>query len=181
MSDFGTRIRPEEITPELREQLVGDCRLSEALLQSATIVGAVAISLVLSLVYRWHGESWGSEWRPITLIIMLAVLAMIGIRIWFRWEYHFLKDAPVTSAEVEEIDITASDKHYLKLKFEPEHDPGKPAHEEIVTAEVHTTAPAFNEQLHPGDFVSVIYEPTNPEHVHVVEVEEEEEHPVGAK
>lgn len=171
MHDFGSRIRPDEITPELREQLVADCRLSEALLQSATFIGGVAISLVLSLVYRWHGEAWGSEWKPILGIVFLAVLTMIGIRIWFRWEYHFLKDAPVATAEVEEIDVEPGDKHFLKLKFEPEHAPGTPAHEEVITTEVHSDAPAFNEELHPGDLVSVIYEPTHPEHAHVVEQE----------
>jgi len=179
MSDFGTRIRPEEITPELREQLVGDCRLSEILLHSATFLGIVAVSLLLSLVYRWHGEPGATEWRPIVLVIMVGVLVMIGIRIWFHWEYQFLKAAPSTTAEVEEIDITAEHKHYLKLKFDPEPPPGTLAHEEIVTTELHSDAPAFNEQLHTGDLVSVLYEPTNPEHVEVVELEHEQ--PVGAK
>lgn len=179
MADFGTRIRPEELTPELREQLVGDCRLSEALLQSATFVGTVAVSLLLSLVYRWHGEAWGSEWRPIILVILLGLLTMIGIRIWFRWEYHFLKDAPVATAEVEEIDITSDDKHYLKLKFEAKAASDKSAHEETATAELRTMAPAFNQQLHCGDLVSVLYEPRNPEHVEVVELEEKQ--PVGSK
>jgi hypothetical protein len=177
MHDFGTRIRPAEITPELREQLVTDCRLSEALLQSATFIGAVVISLLLSLVYRWHGEAWGSEWHPIAAVIFLGVLTMIGIRVWFRWEYHFLKAAPIVAAEVEEVEVAPGDKHLLKLKFEPQHDPGTPAHEEVVTTVLHSDAPAFNEELHAGDLVSVIYEPTNPEHVHVVE----EEHLVGSK
>jgi hypothetical protein len=171
MHDFGTRIRPDEITPELREQLVTDCRLSEALLQSATFIGAVVISLVLSLVYRWHGEALGSEWPPILSVVFLALLTMVGIRIWFRWESQFLKVAPVATAEVEEIDVALGDKHFLKLKFEPEHDASTPAHEEIVTAELHSDSPAFNDELHPGDLVSVIYEPTNPEHVHVIEQE----------
>jgi hypothetical protein len=171
MHDFGTRIRPDEISPELREQLVSDCRLSEALLQCATFIGAVAISLLLSLVYRWHGEPVGSEWLPILSVVFLGLLTMVGIRIWFRWEYHFLKAAPIATAEVEEIDIAPGDKHFLKLKFEPEHDVGTPAHEEIVTAELHSDSPAFNDELHAGDLVSVIYEPTNPEHVHVVEEE----------
>jgi hypothetical protein len=179
MSDFGTRIRPEEITPELREQLVADCRLSEILLHSATFLGVVAVSLLVSLGYRWHGEPWGAEWRPIMIVIVVAALVMIGIRIWFRSEYHFLKTAPTATAEVGEIDITAEHKHYLKLKFDPEPPLGTPAHEEIVIAEVHSDAPAFNEQLHTGDLVSVIYEPTNPDHVEVVELEHE--HPVGAK
>lgn len=179
MADFGTRIRPEELTPELREQLVGDCRLSEALLQSAAFVGTVVVSLLFSLVYRWHGEAWGSEWRPIMLVIALGLLTMIGIRVWFRWEYHFLKDAPVATAEVEEIDVTADDKHHLKLKFEAKPEPDKPSHEEIATAELHSMAPAFNERLHRGDLVSVLYEPSNPEHVEVVELEEKQ--PVGSK
>ncbi len=177
MHDFGTRIRPDEVTPEVRRQLVSDCRLSEVLLQSATFVGAVALALLLSLVYRWHGEAMGSEWRPIALVAVLAGLTMIGIRVWYRWETHFLKDAPVATAEVEEIEVVARDKHYLKLKFEPEHEVSKPSHEEVVTTELHTQAPAFNEELHPGDLVSVIYEPSNPEHVQVVE----EEHAVQSK
>src|SRR5512133_3565995 len=115
MHDFGARIRPDEITPELRNQLVGDNRLSEALLQCATFIGAVAISLLLSLVYRWHGEIVGSEWRPITLVILLGVLTMIGIRIWFHREYQFLKDSAVTVAEVEDIEDTGQ-KHYLTLR-----------------------------------------------------------------
>jgi hypothetical protein len=171
MHDFGSRIRPDEITPELREQLVSDCRLSEALLQCATFIGGVAISLVLSLVYRWHGEPIGSEWRPILGVVLAAVLTMIGIRVWFRWEYHFLQDAPIATAEVEQIDIEPGHKHFLKLKFEPEHAAGTPAHEEVVTTEVHSVARAFNEDLHPGDLVSVIYEPKNPDHVHVIEEE----------
>lgn len=179
MSDFGTRIRPEEITPEARKQLVSDCRLSEILLQSACFLGIVAVSLLLSLVYRWHQEPWGAEWRPIVFVIMVGALVMIGVRIWFRWEYDFLKVAPAVTAEVEEIDVTADHKHYLKLKFEPQPPAGTPAHEEITTAELHSDAPAFNEQLHTGDLVSVIYEPSNPEHVEVIELEHE--HPVGVK
>ncbi|MDT8069779.1 MAG: hypothetical protein ROO76_16580 [Terriglobia bacterium] len=179
MHDFGTRIRPEEITPELREQLIGDCRLSEILLHTAAFLGVVAVSLLLSLVYRWHQEPWGSEWRPIVFAVMVGVLVMIGIRMWFHWENRFLKNAPAAPAEVEEIDVTADHKHYLKLKFDPASAPGTPSHEGEVTAELHTDAPAFNEQLHTGDLVSVIYEPSNPEHVEVVEVEHE--HPVGAK
>ena len=171
MHDFGSRIRPDEITPELREQLVSDCRLTEALLQCATFIGGVAISLGLSLVYRWHGEPLASEWRPIFGVVLLALLIMIGIRVWFRWEYHFLKDAPAVTAEVEEIDVQAGDKRFLKLKIEPGHDGGTPVHEEIVRAEVHSVARAFNEDLHTGDLVSVIYEPKNPEHVHVIEQE----------
>lgn len=171
MHDFGSRIRPDEITPELREQLVADCRLSEALLQSATFIGGVAISLVLSLVYRWHGEAWGSEWKPILGIVFLAVLTMIGIRIWFRWEYHFFKAAPIAAAEVKEIAVEPGDKHLVTLKFELQHDPGTPAHQEVVTTELHSEAPAFNEQLQAGDLVSVLYEPSNPEHVHIVEQE----------
>lgn len=171
MHDFGTRIRPDEVTPELREQLVADCRLSEALLQSATFIAAVAVSLVLSLVYRWHGEPTGSEWRPIAGIALLGLLAMIGTHIWFRREYFFLKAAPVIEAEVEEIEAAAPDKHLLKLKFEPEQRPGVQSHEEVVTAPLHSQARAFNEDLHPGDLVSVIYEPGNPEHVEVVEAE----------
>jgi hypothetical protein len=179
MHDFGTRIRPEEITPELREQLIGDCRLSEILLHSTAFLGIVAVSLLLSLVYRWHQEPWGSEWRLIIFVTMVGVLAMIGIRMWFHWQCRFLKDAPAATAEVEEIDITAEHKHYLKLKFDPASASGTAAHEEEVTAELHTDAPAFNEQLHTGDLVSVIYEPSNPEHVEVVELEHE--HPVGAR
>lgn len=179
MSDFGTRIRPEEITPEARKQLVSDCRLSEILLQSACFLGIVAVSLLLSLVYRWHQEPWGAEWRPIIFVIMVGALVMIGVRIWFRWEYDFLKVAPAATAEVEEIDVTADHKHYLKLKFEPQPSAGAPAHEEVTTAELHSDSPAFNEQLHTGDLVSVIYEPSHPEHVEVIELEHE--HPVGVK
>jgi hypothetical protein len=112
----------------------------------------------------------GSEWRPITLVILLGVLTMIGIRIWFHREYQFLKDSAVTVAEVEDIEDTGQ-KHYLTLRFEPGKKEAAAPHPEIVTAEVHTDSPAFNEELHPGDLVSVLYEPGNPEHVEVVEQE----------
>lgn len=177
MPDFGTRIRPDEITPALRDRLIRDARLSEALLQAGVFIGGVAISLLLSLMYRWHGEAWGSEWHPIAFVAFFTVLAIMGVHIWFRWNYQFLKDAPVATAEVEEIDVTDDNKHHLKLRFKGEPGLKTAPEEKVITTDLHTDSPAFNDELHRGDLVSVIYEPNHPEHVQVVE----EEHPVGAK
>src|SRR5512133_2994294 len=80
------------------------------------------------------------------------------------------EDSAVTVAGVDDIEDTGQ-KHYLTLRFEPGKKEAAAPHPEIVTAEVHTDSPAFNEELHPGDLVSVLYEPGNPEHVEVVEQE----------
>lgn len=179
MSDFGYRIRPEEVTPEVRHRLENDNRASEFLALASVVIACVVLALGFSLVYRWHGDAPGTELPSIYPLIAICVVVGLAVHFWFRRERKFIDSSPVTSAEVEKIEApeVSMQPHRVVLKFRPANAPKKrtvSTTEEIeVVSEVRTTAPAFNEELHAGDKVAVIYDPRNPAHIRVVEEEHE--------
>lgn len=184
MSDFGSRIRPEEVTPEVRQHMVRDSYVSELLSLAAVVVAGIVLALGFSLIYRWHGESPGAELPSIYPLLAICAVVLIAVHLWYRRDRQFLSSAPAAPAEVERLeaseDITQS--HRLVIKFRPsrtDQNEGaafatQPGDVEVVAA-LHSDSVGFNEELHPGDKVAVIYDPRHPEHVRVVE----EEHGVG--
>ncbi len=182
MASFGSRIRPDEVTPELRDRLARDQYLTETLALATTFIVTVVASLLVSLVYRWHGEPSGSEWTTIIPILAVGGVALIIVHFWYHSERQFVRQAPVAEAEVETVSgpVGLTHAEQVKLKYHPDRSslPNLPPIEtEETDAPVDTDAPAFRDELHQGDLVTVLYDPLHPEYVKVVEEEHEVETP----
>jgi len=183
-SDFGPRIRPEEITQETRRNLVRDNYLRELFALSCIFVPAVCIALMVSLAYRWHGEAAYNEWQLISPIVVTGLVVLVGTHIWFHRERTFLKRAPVAAAEVKQIETTynLTHTHRLIIKYKPLPKDPKGAtlngfgEAQLVTVAIESELAGFNNDLHEGDAISIIYDPARPDHVQVVE----EEHKITA-
>lgn len=183
-SDFGPRIRPEEITQETRHRLVRDSYVRELFALSCVFVPAVCIALMVSLGYRWHGEPAYDEWRLISPILVTTLVVLVGTHIWFHRERRFLERAPVAPAEVKQIetsyDLTHTHRLIIKYKPLPKDPKGATLNgfedAQLVTVAIESDLDGFNNDLHEGDAVSIIYDPARPDHVRVVE----EEHKIAA-
>lgn len=173
-SEFGPRIRPEEVTPEIRSRLVRASYANEAFAIACVLVPAVCISLLISLGYRMHGEPRFIEWQPITPILATAVVILLGVVGWFYRERRFLAKAPAAAAEVRDIETSydLTHTHRLIIRYKPAtSDTAARAGEQVVTVAIETDLKGFNEDLREGDNIAIIYDPVHPDHVHVVEEE----------
>jgi hypothetical protein len=181
-SDFGPRIRPEEITEETRKHLIHESYTRELFGLASVFVPTVCIALMVSLGYRWHGEPPFTEWQPISPILLTAAAILIGIHIWFRRDRRFLKRAPATAAEVKEMETSydLTHTHRLIIRYKPLPKDPKGAtlngaeNSQIVTVAIESNLSGFNSDLHEGDAIAVLYDPAHPDHVRVVEEERSE-------
>lgn len=179
-SDFGSRIRPEQVTPETRRHLQHESYVNEFFAICCVIVPAVCIALMLSLGYRWHGEPTYTEWKPILPILVVAAAIVIGVLMWFQRERRFLARAPITVAEVKEIETSydLTHTHRLVIKYKPLPEDAKTASvsngitDQQVTVALELDLKGFTDELHGGDAVSILYDPAHPDHVRVVEEEQ---------
>lgn len=178
-SEFGPRIRPEEVTPETRRRLVHKTYLSELFAICSVVVPTICIALMVSLGYRWHGEPTYTEWQPISPILVTAAVILLGVLVWFARERRFLAKGQVTGAEVKEIETSydLTHTHRLIIKYSPIPKDSVRAtinggdHGQVITVALESDLKGFNEDLHEGDNISIIYDPARPDHVRVVEEE----------
>ena len=178
-SDFGPRIRPEEITGKTRDRLIRESYVRELFDLACVFVPTVCIALIVSLGYRWHGEPPLSEWQPISPILVTAAVILLGIHVWFHRERRFLERAPAAAAEVKEMETTydLTHTHRLVIKYKPLPSDPKGAtlngaqNSQLVTVAIESNLSGFNSDLHEGDAIAVLYDPAHPDHVRVVEEE----------
>jgi hypothetical protein len=174
-SDFGPRIRPEEITPETRRRLVRESYSRELFGVLCVFVPTVLVSLMVSLGYRWHGEPQYAEWQAINPILFVAVAILIAIHVKFHKDRRFLAHAPATDAVVKEMETSynLTHTHRLIIKYKPVPEDSKANFDtaQLVTVALESDLKGFNTDLHQGDSISVLYDPKRPDHVRVIEEE----------
>ena len=178
-SGFGSRIRPEEVTPETRRRLVRQFHWRELFALSWVVFPTFCIVFMVMLGYRWQqGQALG-EWQAVSPVLVTSAAAVIGIHIWFMRERRFLWKAPATDAVVKEMETSynLTHTHRLILKYKPlPKNPkgitvngGEQSH--LVTVAIESDLKGFHDDLHEGDSVAIIYDPARPDHVRVVEEE----------
>ena len=173
-SDFGPRIRPEEITQETRDRLVRASYSRELFALCCVIVPTICVALMVSLGYRWHGEPPYTEWQSIYPILLTAVVLLFGVHGWFYRERRYLHRGPVAVATVKAIETSydLTHAHRLVIKYKP--DPtgaGLGREAQVVTVAIESDLKGFNDELHEGDALSIVYDPARPDHVRIVEEE----------
>lgn len=178
-SEFGSRIRPEEVTPELRQRIARSSYGRELFALSCIFVPTVCICLIVSLGYRWTGEPPYAELQPISPVLITTLAVMIGIHIWFRRERNFIRKAPIAVGIVKqkETAYNLTHTHRLILKYKPLPRDPKGASlnggldSQLVTVAIESDLEGFHGDLNEGDAVSVLYDPAQPDHVRVIEEE----------
>jgi hypothetical protein len=186
MSGFGVRIRPDRVTFTMRSRLARSVYRRELLALSAVFVPCLLVAVAVIAFYRFHAEAAGSVWQLIGPIVVTAAGIAIAIHIWGLRERRFVETAPLAAAVVKEIETSfdGTHKHRLILSYRPiEHKATKAllprlSPSRLVTATVESDLPGFSARLEPGDNLSILYDPAEPDHVCIVE--EEEEHAVVA-
>lgn len=186
--DFGPRIRPEEITPQIRKRLVRTDMIREIRALSAVVLPAVLVTVLVGVGYGWSGEPLGKMWPAVGPVLVTALGILFCIHLYHRRERKFLLSAPTAAAEVKDIESShgLAYTHRLIVKFKPlPPDPKRVTLRDadvsqLVTVAIESDLPGFHEQLHCGDSISLIYDPAHPDHVQVVE-EEHQAVPVFSK
>ncbi len=179
VSEFGSRIRPEEVTPEIRHRIARASYGRELFALSCVFVPTIAVCVMVSLGYRWHGEPAYAELQPISPVLITTFAVMIGIHIWFHRERKFIRKAPIAVGIVKQMETSynLTHTHRLVLKYKPLPKDPKGAtlngglESQLVTVAIESDLQGFHNDLHEGDAVSVLYDPAQPDHVRVVEEE----------
>ncbi len=190
MPGFGDRIRPDEVTFTMRARLSRSVYRREFLALGAVFLPCFLIAGTVIAFYSFHAEAAGNVWQLIGPIVVTGGLICLVIHVWGLRERRFVETAPPAAAVVKEIE-TSSDctyKHRLILSYRPiQYKASKamlpglsPA--QLVVATVESNLPGFRQQLQRGDSVSILYDPTEPDHVCIVEEEKATEvmHPTAA-
>ena len=179
MPDFGPRIRPEQVDFTVRCRLAQKVYRREFYALAAVFVPCLLITLMIVAFYRWHNEPAGSEWPLMAPIVVTVAAILMGIHLWSVRERRFVEKAPPAAAEVKEIESShdCTYAHRLILKYRPMQDNPKGAllrgnhFSKLVVVAVESDLPGFTDLLRPGDAVSILYDPAEPDHVCVVEEE----------
>ncbi len=190
MPGFGDRIRPDQVTSTMRSRLARSVYRREFLALAAVFLPCLLIAGAVIAFYHFHNEAVGTVWQLIGPIVVTGALIAVVVHAWGLRERKFVETAPLAAAVIKEIE-SSSDytyKHRLILSYRPIQYkanesmlPGlSPAH--LAVATVESNLPGFSQLLRRGDSVSIIYDPTEPDHVCIVEEEKGEEaiHPTAA-
>lgn len=179
MPDFGPRIRPEQVDFTVRCRLAQKVYKREFFALAAVFLPCLLLTLALVAFNRWHNEPAGSEWPLMSPVVFTVVAILIAIHIWSVRERRFVETAQPAAAEVKQIE-TSYDytyTHRLILKYRPMqlnrrgailHGSGSST---LVVVAIESDLPGFTTALKPGDALSILYDPAEPDHVCVVEEE----------
>jgi hypothetical protein len=177
--DFGSRIRPEEITPNIRKRLIRADFMRESRALGAVVLPVALVTLLVGIGYGWSEEPTRNMWPALGPILVTAAGILLVVHFYHRRERKFLASAPAAPAEVKEIESKSgfAFTHRLIIKYKPLPPDPKGLtlrdsdNSQLVTVSIESDLPGFHEQLHRGDFISLIYDPHKPDHVQVVEEE----------
>src|SRR3954468_8251249 len=123
---FGRRIEPEEVTAQVREDLVHSEWRDEWTWMGLIFVFSVAVSMAFSLAYRWHGEPRFAEFPSIGLAAAIGLCALLVVHMWFGAKRDFDRFMPATMGLVlksEETykysDDSAAHQKRLTIRYVP--------------------------------------------------------------
>jgi hypothetical protein len=178
MPDFGPRIRPEQVDFTVRCRLAQRVYKREFFALAAVFLPCLLLTFAVVGFYRWHNEPTGSEWPLMAPIAITVAAILLGIHIWSIRERRFVETAEPAAAEVKQIETSYdyTHTHRLILKYRPMPHNHRNAvrssrSSTLVVVAIESDLPGFTTQLKAGDSLSILYDPTEPDHVCVVEEE----------
>jgi hypothetical protein len=177
---FGKRIEPEEVTPEVREELVRSEWWDEWMWIGLVVVGTVAVSLGISLAYRWHGEARLAELPSIALVAGIGMCGLLLVHLWFRAKRDFDRYMPATMGVVlkaEETykycDDSAAHQKTLTIRYVPNVKREQDVELALILGsgsmrlktQLSPRSRVFAETIKEGGMVTLLYDPEHPKMV----------------
>ena len=181
---FGKRIEPEEVTPEVREDLAREEWRNEWTWIGLVVVFVVAVGFAFSLAYRWHGEARFAELPSIGLAAAIGLCALLIIHLWFGAKRDFDRYMPATMGVVlkaEETykysDDSAAHQKTLTIRYVPNVTRQQDDQLALMLGtgsmklqtELSPHSRVFSETIHEGGMLTLLYDPEHPKRVKVVE------------
>lgn len=180
---FGKRIQPEEVTADVRRDLAHEEWQREWTWIGLLAVLGVAVALGISLAYRWHGEPVGTEIPAALVVALLTGLSVVGVQAYYARRRKFVMKMPAARALVLSVEPTykysddgSSHQKRLKLRYVPRLGIYGDQLELLlgagtveVVADLSPHALTFADGIVQGAMVSVIYDPSHPERLRVIE------------
>lgn len=190
MPGFADRVRPDQVTSTMRARLARKVYTREFLALAAVFAPCLLIAGAVIAFYHFHVKAAGTVWQLIGPILITGALIALVVHAWGLRERKFVETAPLAAATVKEIESSPglAYKYRIILSYRPiQYKASKAmlpglgsAH--LAVATVESNLPGFRQQLQPGDSLSILYDPAEPDHVCVVEEEKtaEEMRPTAA-
>ena len=180
MPDFGPRIRPEQVDFTVRCRLAQTVYKREFFALAVVFLPCLLFTLAVVAFYRSHNEPMGSEWPLMAPIVFTVIVILLAIHFWSVRERRFVETAQPAAAEVKQIETSYdyTHTHRLILKYRPMQHNRKGAMlrgdgiSTLVVVAIESDLPGFTTALKPGDSLSILYDPAEPDHVCVVEEEQ---------
>jgi len=127
------------------------------------------------------------QWEAVRPAFLAALITLLILHGYYRNQRRFVSNAPATTAVVVRVKepINFDEERTLAvprllLRYLPRPPEEENAGALRPTPDVHTMwaeldgfSAKFERTVHAGDLVSILYEPTDPLHVRVVELERE--------
>ncbi len=183
---FRSHLMPQQVTSAVRHRMAQELTY-EQVTWSALIASTCLVFGMLVVFIFGEGElGLAMQRESLRPVVLAGLFALLFIHIHYRRQRQFVLRAPVTVALVvrakeplhfDEASSLAVPR--LLLRYLP-----RPGEEEPVLTDLHHSPDAhtlwaeldgfsarFERTVHAGDYVSVLYDLTDPEHVRVVEFE----------
>ncbi len=177
---FGHHYHPEEVNHEVRERMVHNLSIDQ-LIWSGFIALIGAILAVGSAIVDSVDKTSPALYWHLGTVLALALWAEMICYFVFDSRKRFVLNMPATTAVVvrqrDTLDLAQGVPRVL-VRYLPrlgeQFDPEKlRTADEAFTAwgDLDGLSPQFEQNLHPGDLVTILYDPGRPSHIKLVEFE----------
>lgn len=177
---FGHHVHPEEVTTDLREKMVHNLSIDQfiwsgfiALIAAILAVGSAIVDSVdkVSPAIYWHVGG----------VLVVGLWAELVCYFVFEGRKRFVRHMPATTAIVvrqrDMLDVAEGVPRVL-VRYLPKLGENfdlqllRKADEAFTAwADLDGLSPQFEQNLHSGDLVTILYDPSRPSHVRLVEFE----------
>ncbi len=181
---FRSHLSPRLVTTAVRHRMAAELTYEQVMWSVLILSTCLMFALIVLFIFAERdlpGSMQRESVRPVFLALMFALLFL---HIHYRRQRRFVMTAPVTAALVvrekdplrfDEATSLAVPRVLLRYFARPVEEGSDELHHSAdahtLWAELDGFSARFERTVHAGDYVSLLYDPTDPEHVRVVEFE----------
>ncbi len=183
---FRTHIRPRQVTCAVRHKMARELTYEQVMWTLFVLGTCVMFALTTAFVFFERSMPSQMQRDALRPVVLAAVFAVVFLHIHYSRQRSFVTKAPATTAlvvrEKEPLhfdEATSLAVPQLLLRYL-----ARPGEEPIELDELHHASDAhtlwakldgfsarFERTVRAGDYVSILFDPTDPQHVRVVELE----------
>ncbi len=183
---YRTHLRPRQVSSGIRHKLARELNYEQTTWSALIVCVGAIFALSVVFIFNERGMDGTMQREAVRPVFFAVLFALLFIHAHYRRLRNFVMEAPATAALVvrektpphfdEETSLAVPQLllRYLPRPGEEEIDPyvlhhAPDAH--TLWAELDGFSARFERTVHAGDYVSILYDPTDPEHVRVVEID----------